>query len=167
MTTGESLAGSEKVRRLQSILHVKAKEEPEYRFYALSDKVWRMDFLWEAWRRVRRNGGSCGVDGETFAQIKAYGVVRWLGELAQELQDGRYRPRAVRQVLIPKKQAGKFRPLGIPCIRDRVVQMSALLLLMPIFEADLQAEQYAYRPGRSANEAVKRVRHLLNRGCRL
>ena len=164
MTTGESLAGSEKVRELQTVLHAKAKEEPDRRFHALIDKVWREDFLAEAWRRVRRNGGVAGADGETLADIERYGVVRWLGELARELRDGAYTPQPVRQVLIPKKQPGKFRPLGIPCIRDRVAQTSALLVLEPIFEADLQPEQYAYRPGRSAHDAVRRVHKLLYEG---
>ncbi len=164
MITGVSLSGSVKVRRLQTVLHVKAKEEPDRRFHALIDKVWRDDFLAEAWRRVRRNGGTAGVDGETFADIEAKGVEGWLGELARELKDEAYTPNPVRQVLIPKKQPGKFRPLGIPCIRDRVAQTSALLVLEPIFEADLQPEQYAYRPGRSAHDAVKRVHGLLNTG---
>ena len=162
MATGESLTGPEKVRKLQTVLHAKAKEEPERRFHALIDKVWREDFLAEAWRRVRRNGGSAG--GETFADIESSGVGRWLGELARELKDGSYAPKPVRQVLIPKKQPGKFRPLGIPCIRDRVAQTSALLVLEPIFEADLQPEQHAYRPGRSAHDAVRRVHSLLNTG---
>ena len=126
--------------------------------------MWRIDFLLEAWRQVRRNGGSAGVDGERFQDIEAYGVERWLGELAEELKEGTYQPHAVRQVLIPKKQKGKFRPLGIPCIRDRVAQVSALLVLTPILEADLPAEQYAYRKGRSAQAAVKHVHRLLYRG---
>ena len=112
VTTGESLPGSEKVRKLQTVLHAKAKEEPGRRFHALIDKVWREDFLAKAWRRVRRNGGSAGVDGETYADIESYGVGRWLGELARDLKDGTYTPKPVRQVLIPKKQPGKFRPLG-------------------------------------------------------
>ena len=164
MATGESLPGPEKVRRLQTVLHAKAKEEPDRRFHALIDKVWREDFLAEAWRRVRRNGGSAGADGETFTDIESYGVGRWLGELARELRDGTYTPNPVRQVLIPKKQPGKFRPLGIPCIRDRVAQTSALLVLEPIFEADLQPEQYAYRLERSAHDALRRVHRLLNGG---
>ena len=162
MATGESLPGSGKVRELQTVLHAKAKEEPDRRFHALIDKIWREDFLAEAWRRVRRNGGTAGVDGETFADIGSQGVRCWLGELARELREGTYTPKPVRQVLIPKKQPGKFRPLGIPCIRDRVAQTSALLVLEPIFEADLQPEQYAYRPGRSAQDAVRRIHHLLN-----
>ena len=164
MTTDKGLTGSERVRKLQTVLHVRAKEEPGRRFHALIDKVWREDFLSEAWRQVCRNGGAAGVDAESFASIELSGVERWLGELARDLRDGTYVPQAVRQVLIPKKQSGKFRPLGIPCIRDRVAQTSAMLVLAPIFEADLQPEQYAYRPGRSANDAVKRVHGLLNRG---
>ena len=164
MTTDKGLTGSEKVRKLQTVLHEKAKEEPELRFHALSDKLWREDFLQEAWAQVRRNGGSAGVDGESFAHIEELGVGIWLGELARELKDGTYVPQAVRQVLIPKKQPGKFRPLGIPCIRDRVAQTAALLVLAPIVEADLQEEQHAYRPGRSANDAVNRVHSLLNSG---
>ena len=164
MATGERLTGPEKVRQLQTVLHAKAKEEPERRFHALIDKVWGEDFLAEAYRRVRRNGGTAGVDGEDFTDIESVGVERWLGELARELREGTYTPKPVRQVLIPKKQPGKFRPLGIPGIRDRVAQTSALLILEPIFEADLQPEQYAYRPGRSAHDAVKRVWRLLYRG---
>ena len=146
------------------MLHVKAKEEPDRRFHALIDKVWREDFLMEAWMQVRRNGGSAGVDGETFKNVESYGVGCWLGELARDLKDGTYTPKPVRQVLIPKKQPGKFRPLGIPCIRDRVAQTSAMLVLTPIFEADLQPEQYAYKPERSAHDAVKRVDRLVYTG---
>ncbi len=164
MTTGKRLTGSPGVRKLQTMLHVKAKEEPKRRFHALIDKVWRADFLAEAWGRVRRNGGSAGVDGESFEDIESHGLEKWLGELSRDLRDGTYKPKPVRQVLIPKKQPDQFRPLGIPCIRDRVAQTSAMLVLEPIFEADLQPEQYAYRPGRSANDAVRRVHGLLNRG---
>jgi len=128
--------------------------------------VWREDVLAAAWQAVRRNGGACGVDGETFEHIQEHGVDRWLGGLAEQLRENTYRPRAVRQVLIPKKQAGKFRPLGIPCIRDRVAQTAAMLVLSPIFEADLQAEQYAYREGRSALDAVRHAHRLVNSGHR-
>lgn len=164
MTTGESLTGSNKVQKFQTMLHAKAKEEPERRFHALIDKVWRMDFLTEAWGRVRRNGGSAGVDGETVADIEMYGVERWLGELSQDLRDNTYAPKPVRQVLIPKKRPGQFRPLGIPCIRDRVAQTSAMLVLEPIFEADLQPEQYAYRAEHNAKDAVRRACTLVRTG---
>ena len=128
--------------------------------------MWRADVLAVAWQMVRRNGGAAGVDGETVADIEAFGVDRWLEVLARDLKAGAYRPQAVRQVLIPKKQRGKFRPLGIPCLRDRVAQTAAMLVLSPIFEADLQPEQYAYRPGRSAHDAVTQVHRLLNIGYR-
>ena len=164
METGASLLAPEQVRRLQSALHAKAKGDPDYRFYTLSDKVWRADVLQAAWQAVRRNGGACGVDGETLAAIEERGVQRWLGELAKELRENTYRPRAVRQVLIPKKQSGKFRPLGIPCLRDRVAQTAAMLVLTPIFEADLAEEQYAYRASRSALDAVRHVHRLVNTG---
>ena len=166
METGGSLTAPESVRKLQTALHAKAKESLDFRFYSLSDKVWRADILQAAWDAVRRNGGAAGVDGETVQRIEQRGVERWLGELARDLKEGTYRPNAVRQVLIPKKQAGKYRPLGIPCVRDRVVQTAALMVLTPIFEADLQPEQYAYREGRSAQDAVRRVHRLLNRGHR-
>ena len=166
METGVDLQAPARVRRLQTALHAKAKGDPAFRFYTLSDKVWRQDVLAAAWQAVRRNGGACGVDGETFEHIKERGVNRWLGELAKELQGNTYRPRAVRQVMIPKKQPGKFRPLGIPCIRDRVAQTAAMLVLSPIFEADLQPEQYAYRQSRSALDAVRHVHRLLNTGHR-
>ena len=120
----------------------------------------RADVLEAAWQTVRRNGGVAGVDGETVQRIEAQGVERWLGELARDLKEGSYRPGAVRQVLIPKKQAGKYRALGIPCVRDRVAQTAALVVLAPIFEADLEPEQYAYREGCSAQDAVQRVHRL-------
>ena len=128
MITDKALAGSEKVRKFQRMLHLKAKEEPELRFHSLIDKVWRMDFPLMAWQAVRRNGGAAGVDGVSIADVESHGVEQWLGKLSQDLQAGAYAPQAVRQVLIPKKQRGKYRPLGIPCLRDRVAQASALLV---------------------------------------
>ena len=165
MGTGENLTASERVQRLQTALHAKAKEAPDFRFYSLSDKVWRDDVLAVAWQAVRRNAGAAGVDGETVADVESFGVDRlpWLEALARDLKAGTYRPQPVRQVLIPKKQRGKFRPLGIPCLRDRVAQTAAMLVLSPVFEADLQPEQYAYRSGRHAHDAVNRVHR---RGCR-
>src|SRR4029453_383820 len=151
------------VEKLQAALHAKAKQAPSYRFYALYDKVYRADVLSEAYERCRSNGGAAGVDGQTFEDIEAYGVERWLGELAQALREKRYRPQAVRRVYIPKPD-GKQRPLGIPTVRDRVVQMAAVLVLEPIFEADLPPEQYAYRANRSALDAVGKVHSLVNTG---
>jgi RNA-directed DNA polymerase len=158
-----SLLPPAKVGKLQAALHTKAKESPSYRFYALYDKVYRADVLAHAYERCRANGGAAGVDGQTFADIEAYGEARWLGELAQDLRGQTYHPQAVRRVWIPKAD-GKQRPLGIPTIKDRVVQMAAVLVLEPIFEADLLPEQFAYRAGRSATEAVRAVQTLLEQG---
>jgi group II intron reverse transcriptase/maturase len=158
-----SLPTRQKVQKLQAALHAKAKQSPSYRFYALYDKVYRADVLSEAYERCRQNGGAAGVDSQTFEDIEAYGVEQWLSELAQELREKRYRPQAVRRVYIPKPD-GKQRPLGIPTVRDRVVQMAAVLVLEPIYEADLQPEQYAYRANRSALEAVGKVHSLVNTG---
>jgi len=160
---GVSLTTPEKVRKLQKALHAKAKGSPGYRFYLLYDKVYRADILEYAYRCCKANGGAAGVDGQRFADIEAHGEERWLGELADDLRKKAYRPDAVRRVYIPKP-GGSRRPLGIPTIRDRVAQTAALLVLEPIFEADLTPEQYAYRPGRSALDAVRKVHRLLNTG---
>jgi group II intron reverse transcriptase/maturase len=153
----------EQVGKLWTALHAKAKAEPSYRFYALYDKLYRPDVLELAYKRCRANKGAAGVDNQTFEDIEAYGAGRWLRELTEELKSKTYQPRPVRRVWIPKAD-GKQRPLGIPTIRDRVVQMAAMLVLEPIFEADLQPEQHAYRPGKSALEAIKEVQRLLNAG---
>jgi RNA-directed DNA polymerase len=151
------------VQKLQTALHAKAKESPSLRFYALYDKVYREDILRFAYRCCKANGGAAGVDGQEFSDIEAYGEDRWLGELAQELREKKYRPEAVRRVFIPKPN-GKVRPLGIPPIRCRTVQMATVLVLGPVFEADLQPEQHAYRPKRNALTAVEQVHHLLCKG---
>ena len=151
------------VQKLQTALHAKAKESPNFRFHALYDKVYRKDVLAFAYERCKANGGAAGVDNQTFENIEAYGKERWLDELAQELKSRTYQPLPVRRVYIPKPD-GKQRPLGIPTIRDRVVQTSAMLVLEPIFEADLPKEQYAYRADRSALDAVQHVPKLINTG---
>jgi RNA-directed DNA polymerase len=158
-----SLVPPESVEKFQAALHTKAKGSPGYRFYALYDKLYRKDILAHAYDRCRANGGVCGVDGQTFADIEAYGLGRWLEELTQVLHRKTYQPQAVRRVWIPKAD-GKQRPLGIPTITDRVVQMAAVLVLEPIFEADLQPEQFAYRPGRSALDALEAAHGLLKGG---
>ena len=158
-----SLTTPQTVRNLQAALHAKAKGSPNFRFYSLYDKLFRADVLTHAYAVSKANGGSPGVDGQTFEDIEAYGRERWLGELAEELRNRTYRPQAVRRVYIPKAN-GKQRPLGIPTIRDRVAQMACVLVLDPIFEADMQPEQYAYRSGRSALDAVQQVRRLLADG---
>ena len=158
-----SLTTPEKVEKLRKALHVKAKENPQFRFYQLYDKLYRWDVLVYAYRLCRANGGAAGVDGETFEQIASTGTKAWLEELASTLREKTYRADPVRRVWIPKAN-GKQRPLGIPTIRDRVVQTAAVLVLEPIFEADLQPEQYAYRPNRGAQAAVKQVHGLIRRG---
>jgi RNA-directed DNA polymerase len=160
-----SLTPPPKVRKLQDALHSKAKDAPGYRFYALYDKLYRDDILRFAYDRCKANGGAPGVDGQDFADIEAQGLEAWLSALTEELRKETYRPQPVRRVNIPKDgQPGKFRPLGIPCIKDRVVQMAAVLVLEPIFETDLQPEQHAYRPEHSALDAVRQVEALLRAG---
>lgn len=152
------------VQKLQTALQVKAKAEPGYRFYSLWDKVCRKDVLWEAYRRCRINGGAAGVDRETFDEIEAQGPMQWLGELQEELRSRTYSPQSLLRVWIPKANGGQ-RPLGIPTIRDRVVQMALLLVIGPIFEADLCDEQYGFRPNLDAKLAIRRTFfHVTERG---
>jgi group II intron reverse transcriptase/maturase len=151
------------VQKLRTALHAKAKEEPEFRFYTLYDKIYRKDVLEHAYACCRANKGAPGVDGLTFEGVEAYGPERWLGELAQQLREETYRPEAVRRVYIPKPN-GKLRPLGIPRLAERVCQTAAMLILEPIFEADMPQEQHACRQNRNAQSAVREVRGLLASG---
>jgi len=158
-----NLSTPRSVQKLQRALHAKAKAEPGFRFYALYDKIHRDDILAHAYSQCRSNKGAPGVDGQDFAEVDAYGVQRWLGELALALREEAYRPDPIRRVFIPKAN-GKLRPLGISTLRDRVCMTAAMLVLEPIFEADLPPEQYAYRPGRNAQQAVIEVEETLFRG---
>jgi retron-type reverse transcriptase len=153
----------DKVRQLQRQLWAAAKRAPGRRFHALYDRIWRRDVLQEAWKRVRRNRGAAGVDRQTLLDVEQHGVERFLEELGAELQAGKYRPQVVRRRYIPKAE-GKKRPLGIPTVRDRVVQMAAKLLLEPIFEADFLPCSYGFRPKRSAVMALEALRKLGAKG---
>jgi len=153
----------DKVRGLQIKLYRKAKNEPGFRFYQLYDKVYREDVLLRAWTRARANNGAPGVDGERFEDIETRGLMEWLKGLGKELHDKTYRPQPVRRVMMSKPGGGE-RPLGIPTIRDRVAQTAAKLILEAIFEADLEANAYGYRPKRSAQDAIRAVDKLLYAG---
>ena len=158
-----SLATPETIRSLQRKLYLKAKAEPDFRFYLLSDKIHRADILRHAYALARSNGGAPGVDGVSFAMIEAAGLEAWLARLQEDRVRKTYRPEPGRRVMIPKPAGGE-RPLGIPIIRDRVVQTAAKLVLEPIFEADLDPDAYGYRPGRGGVDAIKQVHRLLCRG---
>ena len=158
-----NLATPKRVQKLQMALHAKAKAQADYRFYALYDKISREDILAHAYAQCRSNKGAPGGDGQNFADIDAYGVERWLAELALALREETYRPEPIRRVLIPKAN-GKLRPLGISTVRDRVCMTAAMLVLEPIFEADLPPEIYGYRAGRNAQQAAVEVEELLFRG---
>ena len=158
-----SLQTPEQVRTLQRKLYRKAKAEPAFRFYVLYDKIHRADILRHAYALARSNGGAPGVDGVTFEKIEATGLEEWLAALREDLVAKTYQPQPVRRVMIPKPGGGE-RPLGIPTIRDRVVQSAAKLVLEPIFEADFEDNAYGYRPGRSGADAIKEVHRLVCRG---
>ena len=158
-----NLETPENIRNLQKKLYLKAKAEPNFRFYLLYDKVWRDDILEHAYEVARANAGAPGVDGVTFAAIESAGLQEWLSGIRKALRERTYRPDPVRRVMIPKPNGGE-RPLGIPTIRDRVVQTAVKLVIEPIFEADLEPNAYGYRPKRSARDAVAAVHELLRRG---
>src|SRR4029453_7940971 len=158
-----SLTTPDKIRNLQRKLYCKVKAEPAFRFYVLYDKICREDILPPAYRMARDNAGAPGVDGVTFAQIEEWGLEAWLTGLREELVSKTYRPDPVRRVMIPKNGGGE-RALGIPTIRDRVVQTAAKLVWEPIFEADFEDNAYGYRPARGAADAVKDVYRHLSRG---
>ena len=158
-----NLATPASVQKLQTALHAKAKTEAGFRFYALYDKIYREDILAHAYAQCRSNKGAPGVDGQDFSDVESYGLERWLGELAIALKEESYRPDPIRRVFIPKPN-GKLRPLGISTLRDRVCMTAAMLVLNPIFEADLPPEQYAYRVGRNAQQAVIDAEETLYHG---
>jgi RNA-directed DNA polymerase len=159
-----SLETPDKIRKLQRKLYCKAKAEPAFRFYVLYDKICRDDILLHAYRLARANAGAPGVDEVTFAQIEEEGLEAWLAGLREELVSKTYRPSPVRRVMIPKPNGGE-RPLGIPTIRDRVIQSAAKIVLEPIFEADFEDTAYGNRPKRGAVDAVKAVHRHTSAGA--
>ena len=158
-----SLTTPGKIRELQIKLYRKAKNEPEFRFYQLYDKVYREDILNHAYELARANHGAPGVDGESFEAIESRGLAEWMNGLSEELRSKTYKPQPVRRVMIPKPGGGE-RPLGIPTIRDRVAQTAAKLVMEPIWEADLEPNAYGYRPQKSAQDAIQKVDELLHEG---
>jgi RNA-directed DNA polymerase len=158
-----SLATPGKIRDLQIKLYRKAKNEPGFRFYMLYDKIYREDILAHAYELARSNKGAPGVDGQTFEEIESRGLAEWLTGIRQELRNKTYQPQPVRRVMIPKPGGGE-RPLGIPTIRDRVVQTAAKLVIEPVFEAEFEPSAYGYRPKRSAQDAIREVHGLLCKG---
>jgi len=158
-----SLKTPDKIRTFQRKLYFKAKEEPDFRFYLLYDKIHREDILQHAYRLAKSNGGGAGVDGVTFEMIESKGLDEWLSGIREELKAKTYKPQPVRRVQIPKPGGG-HRPLGIPNIRDRVIQTATKLVIEPIFEADLEPNVYGYRPKRSALDAIQEVHELLCQG---
>ncbi len=159
-----SLQTPDKIRTLQRKLYLKAKAEPDFRFYLLYDKICREDILRHAYDLMRSNKGAPGVDGVSFAMIEAAGLEEWLSGIRKDLIEKTYKPAPVRRVMIPKPGGNGERPLGIPTIRDRTVQAAAKLVLEPIFEADLDPSAYGYRPKWGGPDAIKEVHALLCRG---
>jgi RNA-directed DNA polymerase len=158
------LTNTNKIQEFQRALNKKAKEEPKYRFYSLYDKTHRADILAEAYRRVKTNGGTSGVDGESCKDIEERGLEEYLAGLQLEMKEQRYEPQPVKRVYIPKAN-GKMRPLGIPVIRDRIVQTAFLMVLEPIFEADFAESSHGFRPKENAHKAIREIYKYLNWGC--
>jgi group II intron reverse transcriptase/maturase len=158
------LSNTNKLQEFQRKLYEKAKACPKFRFYSLYDKTYRIDVLYEAYRRVKTNKGASGIDGQTFLDIEKNGLTEYLNELQRELKERRYKPQPVKRVYIPKAN-GKNRPLGIPTIRDRIVQMAFLIIIEPIYEADFKEASYGFRPNRSAHDAIREIYKYLNWGC--
>ena len=163
MHAGRPTPSQDKTRELQRELYLAAKRNRNRRFHALYDRIFRPDILWRAWEEVRRNGGSAGEDGVTIAEVEREGVEQYLEQIGQDLKVGKYRPRPVRRVYIPKGD-GRQRPLGIPSVRDRVVQQACKIVIEPVLEANFQDNSYGFRPKRSAQQAVKVVRKALVTG---
>ena len=146
----------EKSRQLQRNLYLAAKKDKQRRFHALYDRIFRLDILWRAWKEVRENKGSAGIDGITFEMIEEYGVEEYLLDIQEDLKNKKYRPKPVKRVYIPKPD-GKQRPLGIPTIRDRIVQQACKIVIEPIFEANFLDSSYGFRPKRGYRKSEKRI----------
>lgn len=159
----KEMSSSERVQVYQRKLYLKAKQEKDFRFYILYDKIFLYYILVESWKQVKANGGSAGVDGVTIAQIEQYGVDKFLKELSEELRQQTYQPSAVKRVMIPKANGGE-RPLGVPTVKDRVAQMACKLVIEPIFEADFEECSYGFRPNRSAQDAIAKIKEHLKTG---
>lgn len=157
------MSSSERVQEYQRKLYLKAKQEKDFQFYILYDKIFLHYILAESWKQVKSNGGSAGVDGVTIEQIELDGVDKFLQELSEELRQQTYQPSAVKRVMIPKANGGE-RPLGIPTIKDRVAQMACKLVIEPIFEADFEECSYGFRPNRSAKDAITKIKEHLKAG---
>ena len=150
----------EKSRQLQRNLYLAAKKDKQRRFHALYDRIFRLDILWRAWKEVRENKGSAGIDGITFEMIEEYGVEEYLLDIQEDLQNKKYRPKPVKRVYIPRPD-GKQRPLGIPTIRDRIVQQACKIVIEPVFEANFLDNSYGFRPKRDAKQATEKIKKIV------
>ena len=160
---GYEIPDAERVKSFQEKLYQKAKQERHYKFYILYNKMFILYMLREVWKSVKSNGGSPGIDGQTIANVEQYGIETYLKELGEELRKQTYQPQAVKRVMIPKANGGE-RPLGIPTVRDRIVQAVCKMIIEPIFEADFKESSYGFRPNRSSKDAIKAIKGNLKRG---